>query len=393
MSRDSSYPEALLHWVWKTSRLETECLETISGETVTVYEPGNLNPADGPDFLNARIRIGSLEWFGDVEIHWHTNDWNHHNHHTDANYNRVILHVVWNHDNKCITRQDNTAIPTLQMKPYLSGSLQSFLERYREPRHLPCASHLSYISQAAFEQQLDKAKHQYFEQKVNDLLEFWDASLPPSLAWKQMLSIGLSDALGISHNRSSLRELSRQLIPQVKNFTSKEEFIYRAVQLSGIDSEEPAECTRWNHKGCRPSNQPKVRIKQAAAYMWEIHQFPFKDFLAKDPMPLWNRLHRQLSGADLPGRQTRDITCAIVWLPSFFILGNLFASNELKSRAYDLWKDRETQVPKSLLEPFHSTAIPAETYRKSLGTIYQLRSYCKPRHCDKCKVFKSVISS
>lgn len=393
MSRDYSYPEELLHWVWKTSRLESEHLETISGEQVTVFDTGISNPADGPDFLNARVQIGSLQWFGDVEIHWRTGDWNHHNHHTDTNYNRVILHLVWSHDDSEVTRQDRTSIPTLEIKPFLSESLQAFLERYRQPDLLPCSSHISYISQAAFENQLNKAKHQYFEQKVNDLLKFWDASLPPSMAWRQMLAVGLFDAFGIPHNRRPLRELAHHLFPQLNNSTRKEDFVSLAIKSSGLRSEGSAEQNRWNHKGCRPSNQPKVRIGQAAAYLWEIHKFPFKDFLVKDPMPLWNRLHRKLTNTELPGRQTRDIMCATVWLPSFFILGNLFASTELKSRSYEHWKNRDTRLPKSLLEPFRSSGFPAASYQKSLGAIYQLRSYCQPRHCDKCKVFKSVISS
>ena len=393
MSRDISYPEELLHWAWKTSRLETECLETISGEAVTVYDPGKLNPADGPDFLNARIQIGNLEWFGDVEIHWHTKDWNLHSHHTDANYNRVILHVVWSHDHTVICRQDRTAIPTLQMKPFLSGSLQAFLERYQEPDTLPCAAHLSYISQDAFEQQLDIAKHQYFEQKVNDLLEFWDAFLPPSLAWKKLLVTGLFDTLGISHNRRPMRELCHELYPLLKDTASKKDFMSLAMLKSGLDSELPSERNRWNHKGSRPANQPRARIQQAAAYLWHIHRFAFKDVLLQKPMPLWQKLNDALSGAELPGAQTTDRICATVWLPSFFILGNIFGSGSLKTRSYDLWKNFETAIPNRLLEPFRSSGIPASAYQKSLGTVYQLRSYCKPRHCDKCKVFKSVISS
>ncbi|HKL17968.1 MAG TPA: DUF2851 family protein, partial [Halalkalibaculum sp.] len=372
MSRGTTYPEELLHWVWKTSRLEMDCLETVSEETVTVYNVGNLNPADGPDFLNTRIQIGNLEWFGDVEIHWRTKDWNLHNHHTDANYNRVILHVVWSHDNSSAKRQDGTAIPTLQMKQFLSGSLQAFLERYQKPDPLPCAAHLSYISQDAFEQQLSKAKHEYFEQKVNDLMNFWDASLPPSLAWKQMLAIGLFDALGISHNRRPLRELCRELYPRLKDTATKEEFISLALQKSGVDSDHSSEKNKWNHKGSRPANQPRARIQQAAAYLWHIQQFAFKDFLVQKPMPLWRQLHKQLSGADLPGSQTRDIICAVVWLPSFFILGNIFGSGNLKSHSYALWKNRETVIPKSLLEPFRTTGLPAPVYRKSLGTIHQL---------------------
>ncbi|MGK7368755.1 MAG: DUF2851 family protein [Candidatus Halalkalibacterium sp. M3_1C_030] len=393
MSRDLSYPEELLHWIWKTSRLDSECLKTVSGEPVTVYEPGKPNIADGPDFLNARIQIGDLEWFGDVEIHWQTNDWNLHRHQHDTNYNRVVLHAVWNHDESTALRQDQTVIPTIQIRNYLSGNLQSFLEQYRKPEHLPCSAHLTYISHKAFEKQLELAKRQYFEQKVDKLLKLWDPSLPPSRAWQKMLATGLFDSLGISHNRRPLRKLCIDLYPLLENAASKNDLISLALFKSGIDSEIQAEQNDWNHKGSRPANHPKVRIKQAASYLWEINCIPFKKMLKGDPELLWEGFNLNKSDAGTPGKQTKKILFSTVWLPSFFILGNIFGSRFLKNRSYELWEKHESVIPKNLLEPFLSLDVPASVYEKTLGSVYQLSAYCKPRHCNKCKVFKSVISS
>lgn len=56
--------------------------------------PGTPNDDSGPDFLNARIRIGGVLYSGSVEIHRNAADWTGHGHHEDDRYNSVILHVA-----------------------------------------------------------------------------------------------------------------------------------------------------------------------------------------------------------------------------------------------------------------------------------------------------------
>src|SRR5699024_2761178 len=151
------------------------------------------------DFLNAKIKIGSIKWFGDVEIHWNEQDWKLHRHHKNTGFNRVILHVVYSDSSSKkrgpVLRQDKTRIHTLHLKPFLTEPLQSFLKRFTQPGALPCAGHFSSISQNAFLRQLEKAQEQYFEQKVDDLLQWYDSALPPSRAWTTMLSLALFDGL------------------------------------------------------------------------------------------------------------------------------------------------------------------------------------------------------
>ena len=394
MSRPPTYPEELLHWVWKTTRLESDCLKTVTGEPVSIFNVGKLNKADGPDFLNAHIQIGKLEWFGDVEIHWSEKDWNHHGHHADPSYNRVVLHVVWYHNpGGLIQRQDQTSIPTLVIKNSLPSGLKVFLEQYLKPERLPCSGHIPFISEQAFEQQIKKAKRQYFEQKVDDLLKFWDSSLPPSRAWQKMLAMGLSDGLGISHNREALHRLCLELYSCINKINSKAELIALAISKSGIKAGRDSNCFTWMHKGSRPSNHPEVRIRQAASYLWFINQFPFKAWLKEEPIKLWEQLNEQMLDPPGPGKQRKDILYGTVWLPSLFILGNTFASNSLQTNAYTLWENHRPKIPSSLLKPFQCLDIPASLYSHSLGAVHQLRSYCLPGHCERCKVFKSAISS
>ena len=95
MSRNHlSLKEDVLQHVWANLNFNQSSLQTEDGLDVEILFPGEINHLDGPDFFNAKIRIGNLVHFGSVEIHWHSKEWYTHGHHIDKNYNSVILHVV-----------------------------------------------------------------------------------------------------------------------------------------------------------------------------------------------------------------------------------------------------------------------------------------------------------
>ncbi|MDR0893656.1 MAG: DUF2851 family protein [Mediterranea sp.] len=104
--------EHLLHYVWKHKLFPLRELQTTDGLPVEVIDPGMHNSDAGPDFFNAKLRIGETMWVGNIEIHTHASDWYRHGHHSDKTYNSVILHVVADADSE-VTRPDGQPIPQL----------------------------------------------------------------------------------------------------------------------------------------------------------------------------------------------------------------------------------------------------------------------------------------
>ena len=90
--------ERLLQYIWQFQYFNTIELLTIEEEPVQVIHPGTYNTNQGPDFIDAKIKIGNTIWAGSVELHIHSSDWKNHKHSGDSNYKNVILHVVWQHD-------------------------------------------------------------------------------------------------------------------------------------------------------------------------------------------------------------------------------------------------------------------------------------------------------
>ena len=86
--------EALLHYAWQHRLFLPEPMHTVDGLSLEIIDTGLHNHDAGPDFFNAKIKIGGQLWVGNVEIHERSSDWYRHGHEIDENYNNVVLHVV-----------------------------------------------------------------------------------------------------------------------------------------------------------------------------------------------------------------------------------------------------------------------------------------------------------
>jgi hypothetical protein len=95
--------EKLLQYIWQFQHFNRDGLVTDKNEVIQVIHPGQLNHNQGPDFLDARIKIGNTILAGSIELHLKTSDWQKHNHSSDINYKNVILHVVYRNDEQQIS--------------------------------------------------------------------------------------------------------------------------------------------------------------------------------------------------------------------------------------------------------------------------------------------------
>ena len=86
--------EALLQYAWKHKMFPLKPLETTDGQPVEVIDTGLQNTDAGPDFFNAKVKIGGTVWIGNVEIHEKSSYWTRHGHDRDAAYDNVVLHVA-----------------------------------------------------------------------------------------------------------------------------------------------------------------------------------------------------------------------------------------------------------------------------------------------------------
>lgn len=139
--------EKLLHYVWRHRVFPLEALVTTDGQAVEVIDPGLPNRDAGPDFFNAKVRIGGTLWVGNVEIHLLASDWNRHGHQSDAAYDTVILHVVEKADTDVIT-SDGKRPPQLELPipERVRQGYEQLSQREDYPRCWPVIPKLSPLS-------------------------------------------------------------------------------------------------------------------------------------------------------------------------------------------------------------------------------------------------------
>lgn len=182
--------EDFLHYLWKYKKFEITNLRTSNGEVVSIINFGLHNLNTGPDFFNAQITIGDQLWAGNVEIHIKSSDWFVHNHEVDANYDNVILHVVWQHDTD-VFRKDNSAIPTLVLKDYVHlSALNNYQKLFNShATWINCENDINQIPDFVISNWLESLFFERLEQKaevINTVLEQsknnWEAVLFKLLA-------------------------------------------------------------------------------------------------------------------------------------------------------------------------------------------------------------------
>lgn len=136
--------EDLLQFIWRYQKFSRKALRTTGDVPLAVSNPGVQNSYSGPDFFNAQIRIGSLQWHGPVEVHLKSSSWYHHRHHQDRAYDAVILHVVWEHDLE-ITLPSGQLLPTLCVADFVAPELlKNYEAQFLKPTaFVPCESQIS----------------------------------------------------------------------------------------------------------------------------------------------------------------------------------------------------------------------------------------------------------
>ena len=128
--------EQLLHYVWKHKLFPLTQLTTDIHQEVEIIDPGLHNRNAGPDFFNAKIKIGGTLWVGNVEIHDKASDWYVHGHDKDERYDNVILHVCGELD---VDAKNSKGERLIQMQlPIPDNVYQHYQELLTIDQYPPC---------------------------------------------------------------------------------------------------------------------------------------------------------------------------------------------------------------------------------------------------------------
>lgn len=221
VARESSgsfpYSERHLQCIWYDPAIRPAEMDTLDGQRVTVVDPGRWNLEAGPDFLDARIRVGSRERRGDVEIHIRPGDWMQHGHHTDERYGNVVAHVSYFPESIDPQMLPENAVQ-LALEPHLAAADGFHFESIDltaypysvQPLTTPLAEEVSGWHPDDVERFLDGAGAERIRLKAEALR----ATIATQGA-DQALYSALMGALGYKHNSAAMRLLAGR-VPAVE---------------------------------------------------------------------------------------------------------------------------------------------------------------------------------
>lgn len=202
--------EDLLHFIWKYKKLQLQDLFTTKGEIIQILNTGLHNHLAGPDFFNAQVEIDDQLWAGNIEIHIKASDWYAHNHQSDPNYNTVILHVVWENDAE-VFRNDNSAIPTLELKKLIPKSLLIAYKKLfdsEKKSFINCEKEIALISSFTLSNWLERLYFERLEKKSENISELL---LQNKNDWEHTLFVMLLKNFGLNINGDAFLSLAQAL--------------------------------------------------------------------------------------------------------------------------------------------------------------------------------------
>ena len=200
--------EDFLHYIWQYKKFDFSNLRTVSGESLTITNCGNYLQLSGPDFFNAQIILGEQKWAGNIEIHIKSSDWYLHHHEKDSNYDNVILHVVWEHDIP-VFRKDNSEIPVLEIKKYISKKDLGNYQALASPKSwIYCESQIATIDSFVLKNWQERLFIERLERKfmpIEQLLKETDNN------WEAVLFCMLAKNFGLNTNGETFFKIAKSI--------------------------------------------------------------------------------------------------------------------------------------------------------------------------------------
>lgn len=209
----NDFNEKFLYHIWDQQHL-IEPLHTISGKKVKICFAGHWNRGKGPDFKNALIEIDGMSLQGDVEIHYSSYDWIAHGHYDDANYNSVVLHVVYEHKIKSAytIKENGDLSEVLVIKDLLSDEIQKLLIDYPQDQFNEKEKYCEVFSIQS--EWIPEILYQHGKKRFDRKIKRYQAELS-FCSFDQLLYQGIFESLGYSNNKFPFYQLAQQ-IPYVK---------------------------------------------------------------------------------------------------------------------------------------------------------------------------------
>ena len=418
--------ERLLQFIWQFQYFNKSELTAVDGETIQVIHTGQFNNNQGPDFLNAKIRIGKTLWAGTVELHINTSDWKKHKHQKDKNYDNVILHVVWQNDNPDSYREENS-VPILELNDKVSKIL---LQRYEELMHsssfIPCEKSITHIRDITWKGWKERLLAERLMRKSGTVETFLQQN---NYHWEETFWWLLARNFGMKVNADAFEAIARtipvNILAKHKNQIHQLEALVlgQGGLLEGKLEEDYPKLLQKEYKylkekyslkkihqpvhflRMRPGNFPTIRMAQLAMLVHEsAHLFSkIKEAKTVKEISQWfdvtanDYWHYHYRFDELSAFKMKKLGAAMIdniiintIVPVLFAYGNYHDEQMYKDKALK-WLESTAAESNSITKGFLQLGIENKTAYDSQALIELKNEYCNKKRCIECSVGSAIL--
>ena len=428
--KNSLTMEQLLQYVWKHKILPLECLETTDGKALEIIDPGLHNRNAGPDFFNAKLRIGNTMWVGNVEIHDHSKDWYRHGHDSDPAYDNVILHVV--EDVDCdVTNSKGDYIPQIKLCVPMTVTL-NYKELLNADAYPPCYRIVPDLSQLTIHSWMAALQTERLERKTQDIARRAERA---NGSWEDAYFITLARNYGfgingdafeqwafnvplnqVAHHRDDIFQveaiflgqaglLDVNAIPEKYQkeamndgyFTRlKNEYTYLAHKFSLT----PMNRTMWKFLRLRPQNFPHIRISQLATLYHDrktsLSQLvecknvdEMRHMLSTHVTDYWATHYTFGSESASNNKSLSPFSINLLMIntaiPMLFAYGRHTCDDSLCERAFDMLEQLKAE-DNHIIRMWKECGLKVKTAGDSQALIQLKNEYCDRKDCLRCRI-------
>ncbi len=416
--------ERLLQFIWQFQYFNAGELRTEQGDPVSIIAAGKYNTNQGPDFLQAKIKIGDTLWAGNVELHIRTSDWNKHSHQNDSNYNNVILHVVWQND----IAVENSTLPLLVLENRISSLLIEKYKSFMEQQgFIPCAAGLQSVSEIIWLTWKDRLLVERMQRKAAVITgQLFPRS---NNHWEEVCWWLVARNFGIKINADAFeavaRSISINILAKHKNSIHQlEAMLFGQAGLLECDFEEsypvmlkkeyaflskkyslkpvtvPVHFLRM-----RPSSFPTVRLAQLAAFIYQSSHLFSQVLESKNVKEIiklfevtandyWHYHYRfDERAAYLPKKVGQDsINVFIInsLAPLLFAYDNYHHQQKNKDKVMD-WLQELAPEKNAITKAFCSYGVLNKSAFDSQALLELKSMYCDVKKCLDCAIGNNLL--
>lgn len=425
-----NFQEDFLQTVWKYQYFDKNSLQTTEGLPIEVKKIGYHNFHEGPDFLEAHIKLGKLDLFGHVEVHRKASDWKSHDHNADLRYNSVVLHVVWEED-KTILRNDGSKIPTLELKGKILLDVIRNYERLTSSRdEILCGNLLEKIPPIIQFSMLEKTLVERLENKSYVLGKILEST---NNNWEETAYRWLFQCFGFKTNANTMLKLAESVPYKILQKHGNQPQVIEAILLGQADLipieplddyslflqkeydfyqkkyrlQKTIHYHEWIMMGVRPQNFPPLRIAQLAQVLnknpnlfssvihhnehfeqfkkvFDIETPEYWLFHIKVGIPSQKKLAKKLS------TNTLSLLTINFVIPLWYTYGQYIEESDWKEKCFDLLQEIQAEE-NFIIRKYATHQWKAKTAFDSQGMIGLYNDYCKPKKCLDCKIGQNLL--